>query len=75
MEGLKISIRKYQNLKKCGLCGRVRENYYKLLVSDVNNLEIISGELDLCKECGDNFNKVLGNEFDADEKVEAEFIF
>lgn len=75
IEGIKISTRKFNQLKKCGLCGRVREIYYKMSVSDVENLELLAGELDLCYECGNNFNKILGNEFNADEVVVESWTF
>lgn len=75
MKGIDITIRKFKALKKCGLCGRVREIFYKLSISDYKKMEVLAGELDLCKECGDNLNKILGNENEANEITEKEFIF
>lgn len=74
-EFIKINLLKFPKLAKCCCCNRVRDIYYKAMISDVSNKELIVGDLEFCKQCGDNFNRALGSEFDADQKVIKEFIF
>lgn len=74
-EFITISLLKFPRLQKCSCCNRVRDIYYKVLISDVTNKDLMVGDLELCKNCGDNLNKALGEEFNADEKVIKEFTF
>lgn len=74
-EFIKISILRFPRLQKCSSCNRVRDIYYKITLLDVANKDLIIGDLEFCKECGDNFNKALGSELDADQKIVKEFNF
>lgn len=74
-EYILINLLKYPKLQKCSCCNRVRDIYYKARILDKENKELVMGDLELCKLCGDNLNKVLGGEYDADQKVVKEFIF
>lgn len=74
-ESIKIELLKYPNLKKCECCERVRDIYYKLAILDYEESDYILGNLNLCKQCGDNFNKILGNKDKLGEKVLKEFTF
>lgn len=74
-EFIKIQLLKFPKLQKCNCCNRVRDIYYKTTILDVNDPELLMGDLELCKQCGDNLNRALGGELDADQKVIKEFIF
>lgn len=74
-EFIDITLLRYPRLQKCVCCNRVRDIYYKALIKDINNKELLVGDLELCKVCGDNLNKALGGELNADEKVVKEFTF
>lgn len=70
-----ISIKKYPTLKKCECCNRVKDIYFIASIMDFEETEKIVGDLDLCKECGSNLNKILGNERPLGEKIIKEFTF
>lgn len=72
---IKINVLKYPKLAKCCCCNRVRDIYYKAIVKDTSNPDLILGDLEFCKQCGDNFNRALGGELDADQKIVKEFKF
>lgn len=72
---MEIQIRKYQSLKKCKSCDRTRDIYYNLIVKDVEDEDLIVSNMDLCRNCGDNFNKILGNERKLGEKLVKSFEF
>lgn len=72
---IKITVLKFQRLQKCSCCKRVRDIYYQLAVFDTENVDLMAGSLDLCRECGNNFNKALGSHLDADQKIVKEFNF
>ena len=74
-EFIKINKLKYPNIKKCSSCGRVRDIYYITTMLDVNNVELVVGNFEFCQECGNNFNRALGSELDADQKIVKEFSF
>ena len=66
---------KFPKLQKCNCCNRVRDIYYKTTILDTTNKDLVIGDLEFCKQCGDNFNRALGSKLDANEKVVKEFIF
>lgn len=72
---IKINILKYPVLKKCECCDRVRDIYYNTEIKDHENEEFIIGNLNLCKQCGDNLNKIMGNEMNLGDKLIKEFTF
>lgn len=74
-EFIKITMLKFPKLAKCNSCNRVRDIYYKINLLDVNNTDLLIGDLEFCKQCGDNFNRALGAELDADQKVVKTFNF
>lgn len=74
-EFITINLLKFPKLQKCSCCNRVRDIYYKAIIYDVTNTDLVVGDLELCKQCGDNFNRALGSDLDANEKVVKEFIF
>ena len=74
-EYLNIVLLKYQSTKKCECCDRVRDIFYRIDVKDHEDSSLIVGDLDLCKQCGDNFNKILGGRLNLGEKLIKEFSF
>lgn len=74
-ESIKINKLKYPRVQKCGSCGRVRDIYYNVTMLDVNNPDLVVGSFEFCQECGNNFNRALGSNLDADQKVIKEFNF
>lgn len=74
-EFINITRLKYPKLAKCNSCNRVRDIYYKVALLDVTDTTLMIGDLDFCKVCGDNFNKILGGELDPDQKVLKTFDF
>lgn len=76
-----IKMLKYPNLAKCNCCNRVKDIYYKVIIynSDTENekeiKKFIVGDLDFCKNCGNNFSKAIGNQLNPDEEVVKEFDF
>lgn len=74
-EFIKISMLKFPRLQKCSSCNRVRDIFYKITLLDTQNKDLIIGDLEFCRECGNNFNRALGSELDADQKVIKEFTF
>lgn len=72
---LDIQIKKYQSVKKCKSCDRVRDIYYSLIIKDYEDPELIVANIELCRNCGDNFNKILGNKRNLGEKLIKSFEF
>lgn len=60
--------------KKCECCGRVRDIYFKLNVHDSQTGNMLVGDFDLCKTCGENFSDILQIEVST-ENVVTEFKF
>lgn len=74
-EHIEIQIRKYQSVQKCKSCDRVRDIYYNLIVKDYEDKDLVVANMELCRNCGDNFNKILGNQRDLGEKLIKTFEF
>lgn len=77
---IKINQIKYPFTAKCECCNRVKDIYYKATIVDVEGKnehgeDLIVGDLDFCKVCGENFNQAIGNENSPDEIVLKEFKF
>ena len=71
---------RYPYLAKCESCNRVKDIYYKATILDVDkknesNRDLVVGDLDFCKNCGENFSMAIGNEEKIDEHVIKEFKF
>ena len=75
---IKIELVKYPYLAKCECCNRVKDIFYKSIICSVEERKTskyIVGDLDFCKNCGDNFSKALGNETAPNESTIKEFKF
>ena len=62
-------------LKKCECCGKVQDIYFRAQIFDYENLDLLVGEISLCKSCGKNLNKIIGNKEEIGTKVIKEFKF
>ncbi len=72
---IKISTLRYPSLKKCEICERVKDIFFRAVIKDYDNTDFETGTLDCCKECGMNLNKILGNEENLGESIVKEFTF
>lgn len=72
---VKLIILKYPKLAKCECCDRVKDIFYTANIMDFDDEDLIVGNINFCKQCGDNFNKILGNELNIGEKIIKEFKF
>lgn len=72
---IKIVILKYSRMGKCESCDRTREIYFNAEIMDNESPDLKVGSFQLCKQCGDNLNKILGNKNNLGEKVKKEFVF
>ena len=76
----KIEMLKFPHLGKCECCNRTKDIYYNVDIFYVDDekkdgKKFLMGDLDLCKKCGENFSKAIGNEVAPNEKVIKEFKF
>ena len=78
INNIEIKILRYPKLAKCSSCGRVRDIFYKGLIYDVDDNSKLVGDLELCKLCGENLHRAVGNNDEglkAGEKVIKSFVF
>ena len=62
-------------LRKCECCGKVQDIYFRALIHDYENPELLVGEFSVCKSCGENLNKIIGNKEEIGTKIIKEFKF
>lgn len=72
---IEIKVLKNPKLAKCNCCDKVKDICYKAILYDVDDSDLMFGDLDLCRACGNNLNKIIGNKNNPDEKVIQEFDF
>jgi len=60
-------------MHKCECCGRNRDIPYRLFIHDYDT-GLYLGDFDLCKECGQNMAKLIGQQLQ-DEFLIKEFTF
>ncbi|MFI3605855.1 hypothetical protein DFR54_11814 [Vagococcus fluvialis] len=58
-KALKIESLAQSVYKKCDVCGKVKDNFFKLSVYDAKTEKLLVGSLDLCKYCGENMGDIL----------------
>lgn len=58
-KALKIESLAQSVYKKCDICGKVKDNFFKLSVYDAKTEQLLVGSLDLCKYCGENMGDIL----------------
>lgn len=71
---LKISTLAHTIYKKCECCNRVRDIFFKMRVKDAKTGNLLVGDFDLCKTCGQNFGDILNIEVTT-ENVVTDFNF
>ena len=74
-EYIKLISLKRSKFKKCECCEKVQELYYEAMIFDYDNPALLVGSIALCKLCGQNLNRIMGNEYDPGTKVIKEFSF
>lgn len=80
-KNIDIKMVKYPYLAKCECCNRVKDIFYKanIYYVDPENPEgekkYVMGDLDFCKNCGDNFARAIGNEQEPNESTVKTFKF
>ena len=72
---IKINVLRYQNIQKCSSCHRVKDIFYNAIIFDYEENDLQVGDMQLCKQCGDNLNLIIGNEAPLGEKVIKTFTF
>ena len=60
-------------LKKCECCDKVQDIFYRVDILNYRNKDLLEGSLFMCRNCGSNFNKLLGNELEIEEKITKKF--
>ncbi|UUV99922.1 hypothetical protein [Vagococcus luciliae] len=73
-KGLKIETLAQTNYKKCDLCDKVKDIFFKLFVYDAQSASMIVGTLDLCKFCGENAGDLLSLKTDP-KNITTDFTF
>lgn len=57
-----------RSYKKCGLCGRVRNLFYRMTIKDAKTGSMVVGSLLLCDQCGNNFGDMLGKKLHSEPR-------
>lgn len=70
-----ITTLRYPTLKKCECCDRVKDIYFKGTIKDFETPDFEIGSLCLCRDCGENLNKILGNTENLGQAIVKEFTF
>lgn len=71
---LRITTLAHTIYKKCECCNRVRDIFFKMMVKDAETGNLLVGDFDLCKSCGQNFGDILSLDVST-ENVITEFKF
>lgn len=58
-QAMKIESLAQSVYKKCDVCSKVKDNFFKLSVYDAKTTSLLVGSLDLCKFCGENIGDIL----------------
>lgn len=72
---IEIKTLRYPTLKKCEICDRVKDIYFRTTIKDYDTPEFEVGNLNCCKDCGSNLSKILGNKENLGESIVKEFTF
>lgn len=63
-------------VKKCDCCDKVQAILYRIDILKSDDKFLLQGDLLFCKDCGDNFSKIItGEERTPDERVVKSFTF
>ena len=71
---VQISTLAHTIYKKCECCNRVKDVYFKMRVLDAKTGNLLVGDFDLCKTCGQNFGDILNIQVST-ENVLTDFTF
>lgn len=68
-KGLQITTLAHAVYKKCECCNRVKDIFFKMAVKDAKTGNLLVGDFDLCKNCGQNFGDILNLTVDVEKTV------
>lgn len=68
-KGLQITTLAHAVYKKCECCNRVKDIFFKLAVKDAATCNLLVGDFDLCKACGQNFGDILNLKVDVENTL------
>lgn len=74
-EKIIITSLRHPTLKKCEVCDRVKDIYFRVVIKDNENPDFEMGNLNCCKDCGTNLNEILGNSEKVGESTIKTFSF
>lgn len=72
---IEIASLRHPTLKKCEICDRVKDIFFRVVIKDYDNSDFEVGTLNTCKDCGTNLNKILGVEENLGESIVKTFSF
>lgn len=55
--------------KKCGLCGKVKDLPFKVLIYSASLINRLQSEIDTCRPCSENLAKLTGTPVPGEEVV------
>lgn len=58
-QAMKIESLAQTVYKKCDVCDKVKDNFFKLSIYDAKTQSLLVGSLNLCKFCGENIGNIL----------------
>lgn len=71
---LQITTLAHTVYKKCECCNRVKDVYFKMSILDAAHAKYLVGDLDLCRQCGENFGDILNIKVNTSEII-SDFTF
>lgn len=65
----KIVTFQHPTYKKCECCDRVKDLFFRIEILDFETKTMLSGSIDACKSCGENFADIIGFELVKERKL------
>lgn len=75
MEGIKIVTFQNPSYKKCECCDRVKDIFFRIEIFDYETKSMLSGSIDMCKTCGENFADYVGHTVIKERQIGGVFSF
>lgn len=61
--------------KKCECCDRVKDIFYRVDIMDNATKTMLTGSIDMCKNCGLNFADIIGQTVVTERVIEGGYSF